>query len=139
MMWAKPMAFGVMLFLFWIATIQATDLDLEFRNEPISQLVNISDGKTVFRCSASPSIAQIQWLYKGQPVPHNRWIKVSDRKLTVHLGRMEKGSRLPHHLENGYFQCEVRLKGKVLVSAPAKLILAGLLLQYVLIQLMAMF
>lgn len=80
----------------------------------------------VFRCVASPSSAEIRWLYRGQPVTQSqRWIRVSDHKLTVLLGRMDRSAKSQHNLSNVYFQCEIRLKGQVLVSAPAKLTVAG--------------
>lgn len=101
-----------------------TDTELEFLSEPSSRLVKPSDGRATFRCNVSPPSAEVRWLWRGQPVVQNRWIKVSRHKLTVHLGKMDKKSRLPHNLEKGFFQCEARIKGKVLVSAPAKLIIA---------------
>lgn len=106
--------------------VSFSDVELEFIAEPISRLVKISETKAVFRCIASPPSAKIRWLYRGQPIAQNiRWIRESDHKLTVLLARMDRTIKSPHVLNNIYFQCEVRLKGHVLVSAPAKLTLAG--------------
>lgn len=124
-MWAEPLAINTIILLCLIAGANS-DSELEFLSEPTSRLVKISDGRAAFRCNVSPPNAEVRWLLKGQPILHNRWIKVSGYKLMVQLGRMDKNSRLSHHIEHGYFQCEARLKGKVLVSAPAKLIVAVL-------------
>ncbi|GBN94973.1 Interference hedgehog, partial [Araneus ventricosus] len=101
----------------------------QFINEPTSRLVKVSEVRAVFRCEASPPGTEIRWLQNGHPVSQNKWIKVSGKKLTILLGKMENISRQTSHFDlhnDLYFQCEIRYKGKVLVSAPAKLILATL-------------
>lgn len=122
----SALCFIVLLTLMLILVESNADTELEFLLEPSSRLVKPSDGRAAFRCNVSPPSAEVRWLWRGQPVVQNRWIRVSRHKLTVHLGKMDKKARLPHNLEKGFFQCEARLKGNVLVSAPAKLIIAVL-------------
>ncbi|KAG8178123.1 hypothetical protein JTE90_020828 [Oedothorax gibbosus] len=115
----------VQLFSFFI--LASSNSHLQFINEPMSRLVKISEGRVVFRCDASPPGSIIRWLHNGHPVMHNRWIKVAGQKLTILLGKMDNvtstgPSDLPQ--SDHYFQCEIRFKGKALVSAPAKLIIA---------------
>nr|XP_042905272.1 cell adhesion molecule-related/down-regulated by oncogenes [Parasteatoda tepidariorum] len=110
-------------------SVAFSNSNLEFIQEPISRLVKTSEGRAVFRCEASPPGAEILWSFKGGPLPHNRWIKVSDQKLTVLFGKMDNSSRSAHFLEffsDAYFQCEIRFKGKALVSPPANLYIAVL-------------
>ncbi|GFU05367.1 interference hedgehog [Trichonephila clavipes] len=101
----------------------------QFLNEPTSRLVKVSEGKAVFRCEASPPGTEIRWLMNGHPVTQNKWIRVAGKKLTVLLVKFENASKVTSHFNDHndpYFQCEIRFRGKVLVSAPAKLILATL-------------
>ncbi|GIY05785.1 hypothetical protein CDAR_506581 [Caerostris darwini] len=108
---------------------ESTSIHPQFINEPTSRLTKMSEGRVIFRCEASPPGTEIRWLQNGHPVSQNKWIKVAGKKLTVLLGKMENASRLTSHFDfynDIYFQCEIRYRGKVLVSAPAKLILATL-------------
>lgn len=93
----------------------------------MSRLVKVSEGRAVFRCDASPPGSIIRWLHNGHPVMHNRWIKVAGQKLTILLGKMDNVSSVANDLQqtDHFFQCEIRFKGKALVSAPAKLIVAS--------------
>lgn len=114
-----------------------TDDHLQFLTEPTSQLVTADGGRAVFKCTASPTTADIRWLHNGTPVYQSgsSGLKISRNKLVLKLpksrenvtsGSAADSIHLTHLFHGGVFQCLAQHKSRAIVSQTAKLILAEL-------------
>ena len=112
---------------------------LEFVTEPTSQLVAADGGRAVFKCTASPDIADIRWLNNGLPLYQTSssvGMKISRHKLVLKLPKTSKNNssnslssdsiHLTQLFNGGFFQCIAQHKNRAIVSQTAKLILAEL-------------
>lgn len=137
-------------FLFFVVSAEKRhDHRLEFFTEPTSVLVSGDGGRAVFKCSASPSSADIRWLFNGTPLYESSFegIRISRHKLVIRLPKLinntttttqhnallsSSSSSSSHSssssitFQGGVFQCVAQLKSRAIVSQPAKLILAEL-------------
>lgn len=109
---------------------------LRLNSEPVSQLSRADGSRVQFKCSASPPQATIKWLRNGVVMKAEQepeWIKMHSNKLVLKLQRSSHGntsellSGLPFTPPpNETYQCLAELNGQVIVSQPAKLIIAQL-------------
>lgn len=135
----------ILLFLMSLSVafaLQKANLEfLEFTNQPNSVLVAADGGRAVFKCNAVPNGVDIRWLYKGQPIDQGfvEGLRISRNRLVLRLPKLDavnydnqydpsSSSRASAilSLQEGVFQCSAHYKGQVIVSQPAKLIVAQL-------------
>lgn len=113
---------------------------LHFITEPESLWASADGRRITFKCLVSPSEAQIKWLLNGTILNDGsyEWIKMNENKLSIKLQKSfdvseiirEQRSHHPNHdhlnLQGAVFQCLAELNEQVIVSQPAKLIIAEL-------------
>lgn len=112
---------------------------LHFITEPESVWASADGRRITFKCLVSPSEAQIKWLLNGTILNDGsyEWIKMSENKLSIKLQKSFDVSEIireqrSHHenhnlnLQGAVFQCLAELNEQVIVSQPAKLIIAEL-------------
>ncbi|KAH9415343.1 hypothetical protein DERP_012639 [Dermatophagoides pteronyssinus] len=129
------------------------DQRLQFIIEP-ETIWAIADGRKIsFRCQVLPADARIRWLLNGTIITDNDnnnndnnggsygdWIKISENKLSIKLQKTLTNSdsldmieSQPQRLQNSLnlqgavFQCLAEWNNQVIVSQPAKLIIAELM------------
>lgn len=109
-----------------VKCIYSNFLDLEFQSEPLTVMVTPHDGRVIFRCSASPSSAVINWLWNGElltPDSDTRF-NVGHHKLIVNLPKKNKEEIDLY--DNSEVQCLAHHKKRALISLPARLIIGKL-------------
>ena len=114
---------------------------LQFTSEPVSQLSRADGSRVIFKCNASPPEANIKWLRNGSIIKDDEydWIKVHGNKLILKLqkslqnsyNKNKNASNDPISFQsasspNEVYQCLAELNNQVIVSQPAKLIMAEL-------------
>ena len=111
-------SFNLWFICFCIRILTAQSLNLVVK--PKNELVKW-DSTAVFRCKASSNKAQIRWLMNDRLLDSSddRFI-VSVNKLIVKIGVHDAD------LQGAMFQCEAKYQAEVILSAPAKLIIATL-------------
>ena len=105
------------------------DQRFELVAEPASVLVALDGTRAVFKCTASPSTAEIRWLYNGNPIGEDSYegIRITRHKLAIRLPKVNDNENSSNFSFNdGVFQCEAHHKNRVIISQPAKLIVAEL-------------
>ncbi|XP_075586959.1 brother of CDO [Dermatophagoides farinae] len=131
------------------------DQRLQFIVEPETIWAASADGRRItFKCQVSPSDAHIRWLLNGTILTENDsddnfdWIKISENKLSIKLQKSNNND-LPSssssidsqqqqrqrsqmmmmmtNLQGAVFQCLAEWNNQVIVSQPAKLIIAELM------------
>lgn len=112
--------------------------DLTLEQEPTSDVVALDDKKVSLRCKASPGAAEISWLFNGAPLQEEEF-----KPLIKKFAKTPRTSKLIFQfpssghdeeslevkaalarLRSGVFQCVAKLDRQVIVSQPAKLIVA---------------
>src|SRR5699024_3556389 len=105
---------------------------LRIITEPESQLSRADGSRATFKCVASPPEATIKWLRNGSIIKNDEyeWIKVNGNKLVLKLNKSlrSNSSELSQLAtsSNEVYQCLAQLGSQVIVSQPAKLIIAEL-------------
>lgn len=101
---------------------------LEFITEPESIFTSADGGnRATFKCSASSPDASIKWLHNGTIIHNDSydWIKINHNKLVIRMPKSSRGGD-SNRLQSDEFQCLAELNDQVIVSQPAKLIVAEL-------------
>lgn len=104
---------------------------LEFLVEPESVFAAADGRRETFKCTASIPEATIKWLHNGTIITNDshEWIKVTNNKLVIKM--QKKSFHLENYTPNSFlrsdeFQCLAEWNNQVIVSQPAKLIVAEL-------------
>lgn len=117
------------IFLFIAIFVSVNSLQnnarLKFIDEPESKLTAADGSRIVFKCSASPAEATIKWLRNGVVIERNQFegIKMAGNKLIV---KLQKNIPSNDSQLDEIFQCSAGLNGQMIMSQPAKLIIAEL-------------